>query len=107
MENTQCGPKILLSQPKLSFDTPKGVINARKKSNSTATNVFSTFRHSTILLFLRFFKKLSFGATNAKNPILRRTNKRPKILADLITGSTDPGTFKRILRKVFFGVFGL
>ena len=37
---------------------------------------------------------------------MRRTNKRPEILADLITGSTNPGTFNRSLRKVVFRCFG-
>ena len=37
------GLKIPLSEAKLSFDTPKGVINARNKSKSTTTNAFSTF----------------------------------------------------------------
>ena len=37
------GVKIPLSQAKLSFGTPKGVITARKKSDSTKIIVFSTF----------------------------------------------------------------
>ena len=51
----KCGLKIPLSEAKLSFDTPKGVMTARNKSNSTKQNAFSTCRHSTILLF--FVKK--------------------------------------------------
>ena len=47
--------KIALSEGKFRIETPKGVLNARNKSNSTRTNAFSTFRHSTILFF--FVKK--------------------------------------------------
>ena len=36
----KCGLKIPLSEAQLSFGTPKGVINARKKSHPTKTNVF-------------------------------------------------------------------
>ena len=50
-------------------------------------------------IFLGVF--LAFGPTSANSPILRRTNKRPEILADLITGSPNPGTFNWILRKTF------
>ena len=57
-------------------------------------------------LDLGIFLILSFWLKKCKNPILRLTNKRPEILADLITASTNPGTFNRILRKAVGFLFG-
>ena len=49
------GVKIHLSQAKLSFGTPKGVITARKKSHSAIRNAFSTFSGFLNSLTLGFF----------------------------------------------------
>ena len=62
---------------------------------------------------LEVFLNLSFVFGKSDQPLLevitnhfsRRTNKRPEILADLITGSTNPGTFNQILRKAVFRCF--
>ena len=45
------GVKIPLSQAKMRFGTPKGVITARKKSHSTIINAFSTFSDFLIVGF--------------------------------------------------------
>ena len=50
------GVKVPLSQPKLRFGAPKGVITARKKSHSTIRNVFSTFSGFLNSLTFGFFK---------------------------------------------------
>ena len=58
--------KIPLSEAKLSFDTPKGVINARNKSHSTKTNAFLAF--SGILFFnFGFFSFWVVGGQTANN----------------------------------------
>ena len=49
-----------LSEAKLSCGTPKGVINARKKTHSTKTNVFSTFSGFSDFSIFRFLDFLSF-----------------------------------------------
>ena len=76
------GVKIPLSEAKFSFDTPKGVINARKKSSSTKTNAFSTFPDFRTFEFLDFkiFEILSLFE-KVTNHFLRNSNKRPGINA--------------------------
>ena len=61
-----------------------------------------------IFLILSLFRKSDKPLLEViTNHFLRRTNKRPEILADLITGSTIPGRLIGFFEKRFFGVFGL
>ena len=75
-----------------------GRTNERTTERTYVRTYGRTYGRTHVRMDVRTSKKVT-------NHFLRRTNKRPEILADLITGSTNPGTFNRILRKAVFWCF--